>query len=307
MRGTDTMVRSATVVDFLLNKPFAEENFDAIVVFTGANIPAGQIGSDASNNISGALTTTKHFDFGTFISFSGESFGESLIVAPSRAKKILNRKQVNIFSVGNEHYVGRADSLGGVTKNEEWNKILLRMQENDPLETVFQNYHVPLKEQIIQQFQQWIGLTAYDKEKRISSVKPLVLTSPETITYSEAQTLIASRMETNSVFVVLETFPSGTVANEADNRFEDFSNWCAFNHIPIFLTLPTPSTLHLQRYPSTLNAEHATLFLPTMRTEVAIMKAWCVAATIDDINTEVGSDILKTIMQIPFRTELEIW
>ncbi len=82
LHGTDTMAYAAMAMTFMLT------GIDVPVVFTGANLPPDEEGSDADTNISDALVALKKLPPGVFISFAGKPDAISWVMESVSARKV---------------------------------------------------------------------------------------------------------------------------------------------------------------------------------------------------------------------------
>ncbi|MGK2932822.1 MAG: asparaginase [Solirubrobacterales bacterium] len=82
LHGTDTMAYSAMAMTFMLT------GVDVPIVFTGANLPPDEAGSDADTNISDALVAFRKLPAGVFISFAGKPDAISWVMESVSARKV---------------------------------------------------------------------------------------------------------------------------------------------------------------------------------------------------------------------------
>lgn len=308
IHGTDTMIHSATAIDFLLNKPFVAKNMTETVVCTGANIPLGEPESDAANNVAGALSFLGTKTAGTFISFSGKQIGESTIVIPSRSQKTFDG-QTNIFTMPNSAPVGHSDAFGGTTLDHYWKTELREAQNCDPLNpnTSIGGF-ADLQGTAATLFSKWQQRNNVEKAKSLGDVEPLVVVSDPTTKYVELQNILDQRLSNGKhVFVTIVSLPSGTFPDQHENKFASLVNWCHNNHVPVMMTLPDPNpAASPPRYPATQDTLHKISFFPTALPQTLTIKGICVAAATQPINTKKGNKMFTEVMKIPFRQEFSM-
>jgi L-asparaginase/Glu-tRNA(Gln) amidotransferase subunit D len=82
MHGTDTAAYTTAALAFLL------ADLDLPVALTGSNRPPGQPGSDAANNVAGAVQALGHLPRGVYLSFAGTVDGASLVHLGTCVRKV---------------------------------------------------------------------------------------------------------------------------------------------------------------------------------------------------------------------------
>lgn len=81
LHGSDTMAYTAAALAFVL------ADLDVPIVLTGSNIPPDGDGSDARNNVRGALIALRTLPAGVYVAFAGVERGDVLIHLGTRVRK----------------------------------------------------------------------------------------------------------------------------------------------------------------------------------------------------------------------------
>jgi L-asparaginase/Glu-tRNA(Gln) amidotransferase subunit D len=98
LHGTDTMGYTAAALSFLLS------DLDRPVVLTGSNLPSGEEGSDADDNVHAALVALKALDAGVYAAFAGGQGLPGQVYLGTRIRKV--RASGGAFESVNRDVVG---------------------------------------------------------------------------------------------------------------------------------------------------------------------------------------------------------
>ncbi len=101
LHGTDTMGYTAAALSFLLS------DLDRPVVLTGSNLPSGEEGSDAGQNVHAALVALQALDAGVYVAFAGEQNLPGQVYLGTRIRKL--RASGGAFKSVNRDVVGVVD------------------------------------------------------------------------------------------------------------------------------------------------------------------------------------------------------
>jgi L-asparaginase/Glu-tRNA(Gln) amidotransferase subunit D len=82
LHGTDTVTFTCAALSFMC------ADLKIPVVVTGSNVPAGELQSDALNNMKGAITTLTNLERGCYLSFAGTPSAESMVFSGTRVRKL---------------------------------------------------------------------------------------------------------------------------------------------------------------------------------------------------------------------------
>jgi len=118
LHGTDTAAYSSAALSFLCAAT------QVPVVLTGSNLPASAVGSDAANNIRGAIRAAAALPPGVFLAFSGTSEGSSLVHSGVRVRK--QHAGGNPFTSVGSPPVASVSSDGEVSITPFWADLLAK-------------------------------------------------------------------------------------------------------------------------------------------------------------------------------------
>jgi L-asparaginase type I len=103
LHGTDTMAYTAAALSFLL------VDLSVPIVLTGANVPSGEAGSDAAQNVRTSLIAGHALERGTYVVFAGGTNCLGRVYLGTRVRKLEASSQ-NVFISVNRDLVGVIDA-----------------------------------------------------------------------------------------------------------------------------------------------------------------------------------------------------
>jgi L-asparaginase/Glu-tRNA(Gln) amidotransferase subunit D len=261
LHGTDTMAYTAAALSFLLS------DLDAPVVLTGANLPSGEAGSDAKQNVHDALVALSELERGVYVAFTGrpDCNNEGKVYLGTRLRKL---------RASGKAFVSVNRDLVGVVEGEQLNTV-------EPF----------TDSRPTRQFKQRI-------DDRVTSLK----LHPGL----DLDLLYEAFVNGDMHGVVLELYASAT-GPDTDDRYSvpRFVERCASSKIPVVTAIPSVPKSNGKTYETTLAIKEAgAIFVRDMLPETAAVKLmWVLGQYHDRESVDLSS--VERLMLTPIAGELK--